>query len=236
MMRSLIELSDRSMPGMERHAVGSWVCRAANGATSRANSCTPFGESSHEVDDSVDEVERWFRERDLRPLFQIWDGCDPNVVEELNGRGYEVADGAEVLTLQLDTSESLEVPVPTEILDRPDGQLEGIGVSGRLEELAMSSLPKLVASTVRGSGGAPDSSGVGVIDGAALGIFAMRTGSTSQRKGLASAVLASLLVAGVARGATMAWLQVVPTNKAASQLYQGFGFEVAARYHYLTQV
>lgn len=229
---TLVDLSDRSMPGRERFRIGDWICRAANGVTGRANSCTPVGDPGRSPADAVATVEHWFRERDLRPLFQVWDGCDHAVVKAFDDRGYESGEGADVLTLDL-ARPSWPAPVaPAVTTEGRSSRIEGVEVTDRLVELAMSPLPKLVAAVPGEVGHGARSSGIGVIDGSALGIFAMRTELDHQRSGLASSVLAALLTAGAARGAGIAWLQVMPTNAAAKRLYAGFGFQHAGAYHY----
>lgn len=50
-----------------------------------------------------------------------------------------------------------------------------------------------------------------------------------RRRGLASRLLAALLVRAVDRGATAATLEVRAANRAATELYRRFGFEAAGR-------
>lgn len=108
MTRQFLEqLSDRSMPGRERHLIGDWICRAANGVTGRANSCSPIGSPRGSIEQGIDEVEAWFVGRGLRPLFQLWEGCPSELVAELDRRGYATGEGAEVLTLELRSAEPI---------------------------------------------------------------------------------------------------------------------------------
>lgn len=232
---SLEALSDRSMPGNRRFELGEWVCRAANGTTGRANSCTPIGDPGAPPADAIAAVEDWYLERALCPLFQVWDSCADDVTAVLDGRRYERGEGADVLTLDLTTVSWGPAACPVDIVEGQSGRVEGIEITDRLAELAMSSLPKMVAtvrSSADGNGSTTASSGIGVLDGLALGIFAMSTEPPWQRKGLASATLSALLQAGVERGATMAWLQVMPSNEAGHRMYEQFGFSHVAAYHY----
>lgn len=230
--RSLEQLSDRSMPGRERHAIGDWICRAANGVTGRANSCTAIGNPSLSIEQGVDEAEAWFNNRGLRPLFQVWEGCPSELVEAFDRRGYATGEGAEVMVLDVRTAgwpePEARVTVPelshTLPVDEP--------LTPRLEELMMTELPKLVASIPGDLAGTHLSSGVGLLDDDALGIFAMRTAPDHQRQGFAGSILSALLTAGVASGAKVSWLQVMPSNEPALSLYKRFGFESAQAYHY----
>ena len=229
--KTLEELSDRSMPGRERQHIGDWVCRAANGVTGRANSCTALGDPGTSPARAIAAAEDWFLDRGLRPLFQIWDGCDGGVIAALDERGYVFGEGADVLTLDLNRTRWTPPSAPVVVAEGRSDQIEGVEVTDRLEELAMSSLPKLVATIPAEAGRGVVSSGIGVIDGSALGIFAMRTEPDHQRSGMASSVLVSLLAAGEERGADTAWLQVMPTNASAKRLYAGFGFQHGLAYH-----
>ncbi len=228
----LIELSDRSMPGRDRFRIGEWVCRAANGVTGRANSCTAAGDPGASPSRAIAAAEEWYLDRDLRPLFQIWDGCDDEVIEALDERGYIHGEGAEVLTLDLTPTSRSAAPAPVVVTEGRSGRVEGVEATDRLDELAMSSLPKLVATVPDDVGDGVRSSGIAVLDDAALGIFAMRTELHHQRRGLASSVLLALLSAGSVRGADTAWLQVMPTNAPAKRLYAGRGFQQSLAYHY----
>lgn len=220
------------MPGSDRSHIGDWVCRAANGTTGRANSCTPLGVPGTSPAHAVAAAESWYLERGHRPLFQIWDGCDEGVIEVLDERGYVSGEGAEVLTLDLTTSRWPVASAPVLITEGGSGRIAGIELTDRLEELAMSSLTKVVATIVGEADGDVVSAGLGVVDSSALGIFAMRTEPLHHRRGLASSVLAALLAAGEKRGADAAWLQVMPSNAPAKHLYAAFGFQHALAYHY----
>lgn len=231
MQRFLEQLSDRSMPGRDRHTIGDWLCRAANGVTGRANSCSPIGSPGVSIEQGIDQVEAWFTSRGLRPLFQVWEGYPPDLVEEFDRRGYATGEGAEVLTLDLRAAEWSE-PGTTVTLEHSNQPLLDEPLTPRLEELMMGELAKLVASIPGQSTEAHLSAGVGVLDHSALGIFAMRTDPAHQRQGLAGSILSALLTAGVDSGADLAWLQVMPTNEPALSLYKRFGFRAAHAYHY----
>src|SRR4051794_26023858 len=66
----------------DRAWLGRWLLRAAAGFTGRANSALPLGPPDRPLADAVDEVERWYRERRLRPCIVIphalpWPAGDP---------------------------------------------------------------------------------------------------------------------------------------------------------------
>ncbi|MEZ5377138.1 MAG: GNAT family N-acetyltransferase [Acidimicrobiales bacterium] len=227
----LEHLSDRSMPGRERTWVDGWVCRAADGVTSRANCCTPLGPIGDSISATVDAVDSWYRGRDLPTVFQLWEGADFAITTELDRRGYTTIEGAEVMARTLHDAPT--APASGHRIELDDGLERRLAVeddADRLAELALSPLTKIVAGCWDGS--RLRCSGVGVLDGAALGVFAMSTAPADRRQGLASSILAALLGEAVARDLDVAWLQVAPSNTGAKQLYERFGFATAHAYHY----
>lgn len=229
----LEEVSDRSMPGRQRHLVGTWICRAADGVTSRANSCSPSGATNRDLQEAVDEVEAWFRARGLPPRFQVWDGTSPGLCDAPDRRGYSEEEGAEVLVRDLSSGAWPASDVATTVADGMAQLQDGAtdAEAARLAELDLAALPKVTITAVTAQGHLM-SRGVGVLDGDALGIFAMATAPEHRRQGRGAAVLAALLEEGRQRGAELAWLQVMQSNAGALRLYRNFGFEPQHRYHY----
>ncbi|KDP90811.1 GNAT family N-acetyltransferase, partial [Clavibacter michiganensis] len=68
--------------------------------------------------------------------------------------------------------------------------------------------------------------------GAWGGLFAVATRPEARRRGLSRAAMAAAVRAGVERGITDLWLQVVAENDGALALYEGLGFVPASRYEY----
>jgi len=240
--RLLEELSDRAMPGSDRQRLGPWVLRASRGATSRANTAWAAGRSDRPMMQACDQVERWYRDRNLVPGFQIWNGTDALLIAELDRRGYRSAEGALVLTRRLtgrddstamDESDARLAPsmqvVSTAL---PTAQFfELVVEADRLQELLDSSLPKCFVTLSDGSGRLLGG-GAGVLDGGQLGIFSMTTLVAARRLGVARRVLDEVTEWGISGGATASWLQVMASNTPATRLYSSTGFERAHEYHY----
>lgn len=240
--RLLEELSDRAMPGSDRLQLGPWVLRASRGATSRANTAWAAGRPDLPMMQACDQVERWYRDRDLAPGFQIWNGTDPSLIAELDRRCYRRAEGALVLTRSvagreastaMDKSDarlaSIAQVVSTAL---PTAQFFGLFVeSDRLQELLDSSLPKCFVTLSDGSGRLLGG-GAGVLDGGQLGIFSMTTLVAARRLGVARRVLDEVTEWGITGGATACWLQVMASNMPATRLYTSTGFKRAHQYHY----
>jgi ribosomal protein S18 acetylase RimI-like enzyme len=191
---------------------------------------------------ACDQVERWYRDRDLVPGFQIWNGTDASLIVELDRRGYRTVEGALVLSRRLtggETSTAADKGDARLVSSRhvatnavPTAQFfELVVEADRLHELLDSSLPKCFVTLSDGSG-CLLGGGAGVLDNDQLGIFSMTTLVAARRLGVARRILDELTDWGIAGGATASWLQVMASNVPATRLYASAGFERAHEYHY----
>jgi ribosomal protein S18 acetylase RimI-like enzyme len=78
----------------------------------------------------------------------------------------------------------------------------------------------------------PVAFGLAVLDQDLVGLFDLVTAEQHRRRGYGAALAAGLLEWGVARGARMAYLQVVRTNVPARELYRKLGFTLVYTYWY----
>ncbi|MFT2690269.1 GNAT family N-acetyltransferase [Clavibacter zhangzhiyongii] len=67
------------------------------------------------------------------------------------------------------------------------------------------------------------------------GLFAVATRPEARRRGLSRAAMGAVVRAGLDRGISALWLQVVEENAGARALYSGLGFAPVSRYAYWTQ-
>ncbi len=230
-MRSTLEqLGDRAMPGAERAAHGSWVARSDLGATGRANSCWVVPDEPFDVDARIDEVERWYEGRGLRPLFQVYEGSD-EVAAVLTERRYAPIDGALVMVAQEPTFGSSETVRITTTPTPPYGLGELTGSEERLAESMRTALDQRFVSAY-----AADElvcSCILTLDGKWIGISNLRTSVHHRRRGIGSAVMRQLVAVGSDLGGEFFWLQVSPANDPAIAMYRNAGFEIQHRYSYV---
>lgn len=74
--------------------------------------------------------------------------------------------------------------------------------------------------------------GLGVVERGWIGLFSIDTGAAFRKRGAATAIICALMKWGQALGATQTYLQVVPQNMAAMNLYAKLGFKKLYQYHY----
>lgn len=230
-------LCDRSMPGLRRHSIGDWILRASLGATGRANSVWIGGSPEVPINDAVDQVEAWYQDQELHPLFQVFGEHPDELSTELDKRGYGTIPGAIILVgaiekVRAESDPYRVVPRPTRCWPEPASAYTGlIGNDDRVAELTTTDLDQRCVVTFSETE-EPLCGGMATLDGDWLGLFAMLTVPAARRQGLASVVLNELVRRGIEGGAKSAWLQVMPDNDAAIALYQGLGMVEAHRYHY----
>ena len=222
----LITLADRSMPGLERMNMRDWVLRSALGSTGRANSVLPIGDPGLGVDDAIRGVESWYGDRDRPPIFQIFESAD-DLTAELSAAGYQPSEPTEVHIASID---AIRVGDPGDVVvhdEVPDVIHTLVGDPDRVSEITATPLLKLV-----GVAGEADGCGMGVVDGTAAGIFAMRTAPDAWGRGIGTAIFAALERAADEHGVTDLWLQVEHSNTRALEWYERIGFRRVDRYRY----
>ncbi|MEM9519028.1 MAG: GNAT family N-acetyltransferase [Actinomycetota bacterium] len=224
--------SDRATPGFERTTVGEWIVRNGEGETGRANSVTPLGDPGRSVVDAIDQVESWYRARSRPPQFQIFDETAPDVVDQLDRRGYEIGATTDVLAAPVDevVARIATPPFTTEVVTQMPTFLRSQLADARAAEMLSAELARWFV--IAAAGGPVIGSGMALADDALVGIFAMRTDPEQQGRGAGSGVMRALLEEGRRRGATTAWLQVESANRRAADWYARLGFERQTGYRY----
>jgi ribosomal protein S18 acetylase RimI-like enzyme len=214
--------------------------------THRANSvfAIPFGRvepvRAADVAAWIEAAERFYRERQLLPAFQIAPGVWPLDLDALlESRGYTPRHPSEVWTAAAE-----EVPLdactsgdPGELVLTKDPDIAWFdcaygeptqqrqvreGIVARVDR------PCLFASIRRGD--VAVACGLGVSDDGWVGIFSMATRPEHRGRGLARRILGALAAWAIERGDDHLYLQVTATNTAARTLYQRAGFRRAYAY------
>ncbi len=191
------------------------------------------GDPGCAVTTAIDRVEHWYSQRAMTPIFQVFEGSDPEVDRELDSRGYRTVTGAAVMTADL---EGLDLGTPSMGRSSSSGSADPsfaslVGDDDRLAETVMTPLDKCFVTVFDDDGGLLGG-GLGVVDGRWLGVFAMNTRPEARRRGVARRVLGELIERGRENGAATSWLQVMPTNDVAGELYRSVGFVESHEYHY----
>ena len=167
----------------------------------------------------------------------------PELITELDRRTYGHQDGALVMGRSLRPHATATAPSGDSPLeDVPDDDWwEVFGADEdrpvdreRLDQLWGASGLRIVYP-VRRVGIRPVAVGMGVLDGARLAIFNMRTLRDERGHGHALALVSEMLRWADASGCTFAYLQVTADNGPARSLYHRAGFDTIYEYRYRIQ-
>ncbi|MEG8280746.1 GNAT family N-acetyltransferase [Streptomyces sp. AHA2] len=233
----LARVAARAWPPVESERLGDWELRAASGFTRRANSVLPLGEPGLPLDEALDAVRRWYGERGLPAYVQTAtgaEGAQELLCAALEERGWVREVTAELWVGPLAPVADLEQS-PQVVLSRDAGEdwlaryrRKGVG------EAALRVLragPSVWFATVPGPS-EPAAIGRCVVDGRWAGFAAVEVDPALRRRGLGTAVMATLARRALDEGASAAWLQVETGNAAARALYAGMGFAAHHAYHH----
>jgi N-acetylglutamate synthase len=249
-VRFLEELCANATAATTVQIVDGWLLRAAPGYPfRRCNSALPYSGDSVGLEAHIGVVERFYRERDLPPRFQISPAALPIGLDDvLEKSGYEIEEPT--LVLAADTPRVVE----RTMRDEAGAVAVGVGVDeywvadyasafgddesqrDRLRAYGhmLRHLGPAVATAVLPVDEKPAAVGLGVLERCWVGVYAMGTRPEARRRGAATSVLHALAGWAHERGAPRMYLQVEATNDGARQLYTRAGFEMEYRYHYRT--
>jgi GNAT superfamily N-acetyltransferase len=232
-VRALEEAGHQLWVAPEVEEVDGWLLRSAHGLTGRANSVLPTVAGRLSLDAKIDRAERWYAERGLPTRFQLTASSLPDGLDEaLDARGYVIPQPP-VSVQVAPLADSAPDPRVELAADPADAWLETwAGSRGFSDEATARAL--LTGSPGETVFAHVDDVAIGravACDGR-LGITSMVTVPTARRRGLARAIVHTVLAWGHARGCEHALLQVESTNDAARALYATFGFAEHHAYHY----
>jgi GNAT superfamily N-acetyltransferase len=227
--------SNRAWPAREVIEGPHWEIRLSDGLHRRTNSATILPGPT--VDDAVDVVEGFYTDRGAVPIVKLTREASPAGLDAvLADRGWVREATTQVRTApigEVAADPSIELATPrdawfdafTSASEYDDGQAAALSaILDRIDDpaaFASASVGETIAAV-----------GLGVLTGDRIGIFEMVTVPAHRGKGLAGAIVRSLVAWGGGNGAGEAFLQVLADNRAAIHLYSRTGFSERYRYWY----
>jgi N-acetylglutamate synthase len=218
-----------------------WLLRVSPGKARRARSINAHFGSTLPLARKIDYCERLYEQRDLPVLFRITPFLQPPELEAtLMARGYEAFDTTFVQLMRLerppetpDASEFVVTAPAPDVFADAVALLQGSSAQQRdayFERLKES--PLTTRALLAHVDGRPVGVGTIMLEDRLAGVFSMATAPDMRARGIASAILASLLTWAWEHGAAHAYLQVDGENQPALGVYRRFGFTTAYTYHY----
>jgi GNAT superfamily N-acetyltransferase len=218
-----------------------WLLRVSPGRARRARSVNAYFGSTLPLAQKIAYCERIYEQRDLPVLFRITPFLEPPDLEAaLVARGYESFDTTLVQLTRLERPpetpepEDFEVTAPAaDVFADAVALLQESSAAQRnayFERLKES--PLTTRTLLAHRDGRPVGVGTVMLEEGLAGVFSMVTAPDMRRRGVATAILASLLTWAWGKGAAHAYLQVDGGNERALSVYRRFGFTTAYTYHY----
>lgn len=236
----LQRIAARGWSALEQEPLGGWVLRASSGFTRRGNSAQTLGDPGLPLADALDRVQDWYAARGLPAFVElVQPGSTPGLEEVLTERGALRA----VTHVRTAPVARLAGPISADVrlsrtadaawlsryrrVDADEARTAAANAllhSGPSVWFASVSLPEVPDG--------PAAIGRCVVDGAWAGFGAVEVVPQARRRGLASALMATLAARAAEEGASGAYLQVEEENTGAAALYDELGFDTAYSYCY----
>jgi GNAT superfamily N-acetyltransferase len=228
-------------PAPVQARLGSWILRAAENWTGRANSALAVGDPDRPLEAAIDAVVAWYAQRGQPALINAPMPLAAPVNSALDERGWTTRPLTLVQTAPLPTGlpERRDLP-PVELADAPSDDwyamvAEHKGTLPTAAKRVLTGVPETVFAHVHDEAGGLVAVARGTVTGPGRwhGISLLQTAPDARRRGLAQHVLREMAHWAQQRGSTRAYLQVEEHNAAAVALYQRVGFNT--HHTYLTR-
>lgn len=250
--RTVEVLASRAWPALEVLEVDGWRLRWAAGFSRRANSVWPAAFTPPpegklgSLDDRLDLVEVLYRQRGLRPRYQLSRTSRPRgLAGALQARGYRREMDTSIETVSLwQLAEGLRACPLGRLTVRGDhvpdedwwSVWRHVEAASETEQATAAAILERVPApslyAVARVGDRPVGIGRAVLDGEWLGLLSMATLPHHRRLGAARGIMRWLSMWGESGGASRAYLQVETLNKPGRRLYADAGFRPLGRYTY----
>ena len=231
-------------PSHQMQVYDGWILRFSCFYTHRTNCAEQIGPSTLPLAEKIAFCEEVYQKWGTPCIFKISPIGDPDLDQELSRRGYRIEHATNVMTA------SLSEPLPDRVM--PEGY--ELHISERVDEDWIETLfrlkggvsavhrrivPNMYAAipmdeiAVRVSfEGETAGIGLGILDRGTVGVYAIHVDDAFRRKGIASAIVSSILHEAGRKGALSAYLQVVSDNAPAKSLYRKLTFAESYRYYF----
>lgn len=232
-IRTLEEITARTWPALETHIDDGWLLRYSAGYTRRANSVLPVYGSTRDVHDKIATCEAFYRRHHLPTVFKLTPVVYPDNLDRILAmKGY----------VRSNPPVSVQTCVMAYNQSQPDARVTlmdtvtpaWLDAYTRLNAIQSTDHPTFEQMLARGSAqsvyalitldGQPAAVGMGQSADGYFGLFGIVTAQPFRRRGLARALVSTLLHHARTHHAHTTFLQVTADNVAARRLYAELGF------------
>lgn len=242
MLTYIKQIEDMSLNAWPSHQIqlyDGWLLRFSYFYTHRTNSVEQIGPSTIPIDEKIAYCEDIYRHWGTPCIFKISPVVSSDFDHKLEDLGYHIAHPTEVKTMNLSSFSPAKLPVQVSLSkeiswDWLDALFRFKGTTNmvhrRIVPTMYSAIPKDIVAASITQDNQIAGIGLGILDRDHIGLYAIHTDNSYRRKGYARAICQSILQEGIRQGAANAYLQVVPDNHSAKNLYQSLGFQSSYSY------
>lgn len=239
-IREIDEAAFNAWPSIRQILYDGWILRFSRRYTKRANAIYPLFPSIVAVDEKIARCEEIYSKRRMETIFRLTPWSNPEEMDRiLENRGYTVQEPSLVLNRTLKPNDFNGTSSPAFQILRPDhwhrsfAKIAGLPPEkSRIHEEIVSLIPGDVLFCAIVEEEETIAVGLGVMAFGFFGMFDLVTRTEFRKRGYGTKLVRAMLFWATAHDANRAYLQVVGTNQAARNLYQGLGFQKTFDYWY----
>ena len=233
-IKTIEDLSLNAWPSHQMQIYDGWILRFSYFYTHRTNCVEQIGPSSLPFEEKIKYCEEIYHYWNTPCIFKITPllpaAFDP-MLEEL---GYQVEHVTEVKSMDLirfayrPTDNKVEISskiTPQWLETLFDLKNTTNPIHRRIVPTMYAAIPKKTIVASIPIDGKIRAIGLGILDRDHIGLYAINVDAGYRRQHLGRSICQEILKAGIAKGAKRAYLQVVPDNFSAKNLYTSLGFE-----------
>lgn len=237
-IKTVEDLSLNAWPSHQMQVYDGWILRFSFFYTHRTNCVETIGPAQLPLAEKVAYCEEVYRKWGTPSVFKISPLTTPALELFLKERGYVEEHRVDNMVIDLAGMADTELPesaLPLVLGERVDREwldalfsLKNVTDENHLRVVpAMyDAIPKdEITVKVLNERGEVVGTGLGILDRGYVGIYAIHVREDCRRRGLAEAIVRTLLKEGAGKGAAKAYLQVVSGNEPAKRLYEKVGFQ-----------
>jgi ribosomal protein S18 acetylase RimI-like enzyme len=229
----------KSWPAIDTAMDGRWVLRAAGGYTKRANSVQSLDAGDDgDAESRIERAVRWYRDRQLPPVFRVTPLAGPRIVEAL--AGWRAFDHSNVLAMTLG---QLSFAVDENVALLPAISPDWLKVQQHLQGYDDATGERLrriverIKAPARGlvmyaGHGVPVASAIVIVVNGIIYTGNVVTSEEHRRQGHAQKLLATGMAWARQSGGRRAAINVMADNAPAIALYGKLGYVPHYDYHY----
>lgn len=232
-MKTIEDLSLNAWPSHQLQVYDGWLLRFSYFYTHRTNSVEQIGASTISLDVKIPYCESIYSHWGTPCIFKITPLIAPEFDCILKKRGYQISHPTEVkirdlkdFSMEPDTRVELDKDISWEWLD---ALFTLKGTTSRIHRKIVptmyAAIPKdtIAAAVIRDN--RIVAIGLGILDRDHIGLYAIHVDPFFRRQRLARSICVRILNEGIRQGARHAYLQVLPDNMSAKNLYSSLGFQ-----------